>query len=185
MTLMSTLLICFRLVLFYPLYPFFVLFTHAVNASSIQDFELLSGITTSLRDFAGQNSALLGVQRLFEVFNSLCRPIFEKENGVKDARPSTRLEEGDPRTSLKSSQTQQQHQVNMSRDPGPLWTNPFHTIAEDGIIPLINGTRASDSAPIGESITVGEHGLLEEDGLLAELYSMQPSIEWIDGVWHP
>ncbi|KAF0331844.1 C6 transcription factor [Colletotrichum asianum] len=59
------------LVLFYPLYPFFVLFTHAVSVSSVQDYQLLANVTNGLREFGGQNSALMGVQKLFEGFMAL------------------------------------------------------------------------------------------------------------------
>ncbi|KAF4488354.1 hypothetical protein CGGC5_v004317 [Colletotrichum fructicola Nara gc5] len=59
------------LVLFYPLYPFFVLFTHAVSVSSVQDYQLLANVTNGLREFSGQNSALMGVQKLFEGFMAL------------------------------------------------------------------------------------------------------------------
>ncbi|KAK1675372.1 hypothetical protein BDP55DRAFT_715536 [Colletotrichum godetiae] len=76
------------LILLYPIYPFFVIFTHTVNTTSLQDYRLITQVTTSLCEFAGHNPALMGVQKLFEEFVKLCTPIFDKNKSIDIASPA-------------------------------------------------------------------------------------------------
>lgn len=165
-----------RLILFYPLYPFFVLFTHTVNTSSVQDFQLLSNVTTGLRDFAAHNSALMGVQRLFEGFTDLCRPIFQG-SALNASNPQVSSR---PTNDARSPQQSSGHDLPEAELPssiGPVWNNPFTLNNNGGSGTNWAAPQASGPAPLAHLST------LEEHDLLAELYSTQPSIGWIDGIW--
>lgn len=166
--------------LFYPLYPFFVLFTHAVSVSSVQDYQLLANVTNGLREFSGQNSALMGVQKLFEGFMVLCKPTFRKDSRtqtssvVQEATQST-ARGASPPSAQGSSQVLEASEQN--RVAVPWWTNPFATIAEE------DADNAWSSANGHSSGVIPDFSSLDEHDLLTELYNTQPSIGWIDAPW--
>ncbi|KXH26761.1 hypothetical protein CSAL01_00307 [Colletotrichum salicis] len=81
------------LILLYPVYPFFVIFTHTVNTTSLQDYRLITQVTTSIQEFAGHNPALMGVQKLFEEFVKLCAPIFEMNKSIGATSPVLQKQE--------------------------------------------------------------------------------------------
>ncbi|KAK1624339.1 hypothetical protein BDP81DRAFT_502080 [Colletotrichum phormii] len=162
------------LILLYPVYPFFVIFTHTVNTSSLQDYRLITQITTSLQEFAGHNPALMGVQKLFEEFVKLCTPIFDRNKSIDATSPAL----PETRGSSPHRTGSQLHHNRMSQGlSGPPEIGSFTSLIQDALsIPA-----AGDHVVSG--ITFPDLSTLEENELLAELYSTQPSIGWIDGNW--
>ncbi|KAL0766918.1 hypothetical protein CaCOL14_010489 [Colletotrichum acutatum] len=163
-----------RLILLYPVYPFFVIFTHTVNTSSLQDYSLITQVTTSLQEFAGHNPALMGVQKLFEEFVKLCKPIFEVNRSI-DAIPPALPETGNLPPQKTTPHTHHNRVSQGLSSPSEIVS--FTSLVQDALSVPVAGEHAVSG------ITFPDLSTLEENELLAELYSTHPSIGWIDGNW--
>lgn len=122
-------------------------------------------VTQNLRSFAGQNPALMGVQRLFEGIIGICKTVYEQSHATLDISradvqaPMERTGQSSTCTTSFSPVGEEAAIVSMSRAPFP------HDAPSD------------DLQPSNMLLT------LEESQLLAELFSTQPSIGWIESNW--
>lgn len=116
----------------------------------------------------------MGVQKLFEEFVKLCKPIFEVNRSI-DATSPALLEAGNVPPRKITPQTH--HDQVPQGLSGPPEIGSFTSLVQDALsIP-----EAGDHVVSG--ITFPDLSTLEENELLAELYSTHPSIGWIDGNW--
>lgn len=115
-------------------------------------------VTQNLRSFAGQNPALMGVQNLLEGIVSICQKSYATEDISRaDVQaPRERTGQSSTSTTWLSSVGEEEASLSTSRDPF------FHDAPFD------------DLQPSNMLLT------LEESQLLAELFSMQPSIGWME-----
>lgn len=115
-----------------------------------------------MQSFVGQNPALMGVQKLFEGIVSICQTVYEKSHATLDISgadvqaPVARTGQSSPYATSFSPAGEGEASISMSRAPSS------HDAPSD------------DLQPSNMLLT------LEDSQLLAELFSMQPSIGWTE-----
>ena len=188
-----------RVLLCYPLSPFFILFCNVINCSELSDFELLTEVTDKLNEFEKTDKAVAGLCRLFEKFLLLCKPLIEKQLKLESPQvPEQSLQDvprppgdigGSDRHSHGHSGVPANPPANMFRKP------PMHASLDPNA--LMTGMGQQPMAPyppndhqMGPPMGNGQvydpmthiNSLGEED-LLMHLGNAQPSLEWIDCSW--
>ncbi|KAK7423841.1 hypothetical protein QQZ08_008885 [Neonectria magnoliae] len=159
------------LVLFYPLRPFFLLFSHVVDKSHVQDFQLLADVTSSLKHFADDESDILRVQRLFDAFVSLCKPLVQSEaNGTTS---------GSAAPADAPSRPQRDEVIqNDTIDCGDSW----HSRA-------LSSLDQDHASCFQFSILHPGQGMdldaLDDRDMMMDLYNTQPSLGWLNGLDMP
>lgn len=179
-----------RVILCYPLSPFFILFCNVINCSERSDFELLSQVTNKLNEFEKTDKAVAGLCRLFEKFLLLCRPLIDKQLKMESPQvPEQSLQDvprqpgdlgGNDRNNGTSTPANmfRKPPMNSSLDPNTLMGSmgqPMQSYPNDQMGPPMGNGQGYD--------TMSHINSLGEEDLLMHLGNAQPSLEWIDCTW--
>ena len=152
-----------------------MLFSHVIDTSNLEDFQLMSEVTRTLGEFAEESPAISGIRKLFEAFVSLCKPVvrggsFSEEGRAQRTPTFSQVGNG-------LSQNIEDRTARSIEDMEGVgtqdWANPPAGLSDD-IISYLDTFQAVNVEGISHINTMGEQELM------AELYHTQPSIRWID-----
>lgn len=160
--------------MFYPLTPFFVIFCNVVATSNLDDLRLLEEVTVTISRLKEQCTIGMNLHKLLSELIGLCAELH-------DMPP-----DGNTRVVCRSDGNQAQVQAVPGHDP--LDTNAdisgqtaLPTPGQDDMIPA----GVSTFTPRGPSYQEIEESTRKQtsiwdDGLMSELFNVQPSVEWLD-----
>ncbi|KAJ5599833.1 hypothetical protein N7450_000900 [Penicillium hetheringtonii] len=175
----STVRICIkqkthRTVLFYPLTPFFVIFCNVVATSNLHDLKLLEEVTVTISRLKEQCTIGKNLHKLLSELIGLCAELHEM--------PPDRY----PRLICNPDGNQAQVHTVPGRDPLGANTDisgqtALPTPGQDDMVPA----GVSTFAPGGSNYQENEESARKrvsiwDDGLMTELFNVQPSVEWLD-----
>lgn len=167
-----------RTVLLYPLTPFFVIFCNVVATSNLDDLRLLEEVTVTISRLKEQYIIGMNLHRLLSELIGLCSELHDLPSGGDPRRP----QEG------RSSCNRVAH-IHMLSNGGETETGmdvnkltaSLPTPGQDEIPP-----DGLSTLPESQSVSHGIHGhasgsaSIWDDGLMFELFNLQPSVEWLD-----
>ncbi|KAL2822814.1 hypothetical protein BDW59DRAFT_149220 [Aspergillus cavernicola] len=145
-------------VLLYPLTPFFVLFCNVVASSNIDDLDLLNEATVTISNIQDQCAFSMNIQHLLAQLTDLCSHLDE----VKEKQQVSSV----PNYRNLGSITQG------TLDLPRRMSAPVNTSTDGQILPPVSNPATGDAGAKEASVW--------DDGLLWELFNIQPSVEWFD-----
>jgi hypothetical protein len=165
-----------RTILLYPLTPFFIIFCNVIATSNREDYNLLTQITVALSRIKEYNPSILRLHGLFSQFTVLCDQLYEvqAQDSLRQPEPTKRDVSG------------QGIAEPVSGGGGRIQMYPqvqeLHNSDNTGNASMSQETALPDMAAFGSN----DEGLYErassvwDDGLMWELFTLQPTIEWFD-----
>ncbi|UDD57899.1 hypothetical protein AFCA_005374 [Aspergillus flavus] len=170
----------FWTVLLYPLTPFFIIFCNVIATSNREDYNLLTQITAALSRIKECNPSIFRLHGLFSQFTALCDQLYETiaQDASQQYQQTTGTIGSQP-TAVTDSNA-----VNVAVYPQPHES-------------LTARAHSSDSTQLGtsEKPVLYSHALdpgssaeglsqqtssMWDDGLMWELFNIQPTVEWFD-----
>ena len=170
----------YRTVLLYPLTPFFIIFCNVIATSNREDYNLLTQITAALSRIKECNPSIFRLHGLFSQFTALCDQLYEaiSQDASRQHEQTTETIRSQP-TAVANS-----NDVNVSMYP------QLHES-------LTARVHSSDNTQLGssEQQVLYPHTLdpgssvegmssqpssMWDDGLMWELFNIQPTVEWFD-----
>ncbi|KAJ1707384.1 hypothetical protein NYO67_10442 [Aspergillus flavus] len=170
----------FWTVLLYPLTPFFIIFCNVIATSNREDYNLITQITAALSRIKECNPSIFRLHGLFSQFTALCDQLYETiaQDASQQYQQTTGTIGSQP-TAVTDSNA-----VNVAVYPQPHES-------------LTARAHSSDSTQLGtsEKPVLYSHALdpgssaeglsqqtssMWDDGLMWELFNIQPTVEWFD-----
>ena len=163
--------------LFSPLTPFFVLFCHVVDTSSVSDFELLEEVVKGLSESTLANPAISGIRNILDKFVELCRPLILMHDAIRTRGPATETK----RVGLRrNSLAEDQEDIDGSFRNSTIAINGGSKVTNDALLEAETVWSGSITPSIPALDYISNLG---EDDIMAELYRIEPSLGCIEGPW--
>ncbi|KAE8374343.1 hypothetical protein BDV26DRAFT_296048 [Aspergillus bertholletiae] len=151
-------------ILFFPMTPFYILFCNVVATSCLEDFHLMRDITKGLHLFVDHNPALARLYYLFTTFLTLCSPLLEGQVDDTDTLPVHS-------PVANASEIRPTDKPNAAISPIDADNHMYGNSAYMGVI---GDTRPTDPTTRSDAFSWWNNAQMWE------LYSAQPSLEWVD-----
>ncbi|KAE8387370.1 hypothetical protein BDV23DRAFT_174727 [Aspergillus alliaceus] len=170
----------FWTILLYPLTPFFIIFCNVLATSNREDYNLLTQITAALSRIKEYNPSIFRLHGLFSQFIALCDQLYEAIAQDASQQPVPTM--GAVHSHDTEGPVPRGFSISASAQLQGSSTARAHSIDTTQL--ATSEPQASYSDP--EGLGASGEGLYQrpsslwDDGLMWELFNVQPTIEWFD-----
>ncbi len=166
-----------RTALLYPLTPFFVVFCNVVATSNVHDLRLLNEVTATISKVKEQCAFGMNLYIMLSELVAMCTQLHDVQPAPSQPQQPLHSDSSVEEPPITAGPASQAHSLMPGDAPvtsSSQYISPISTLDQSSI----PGQQQPFPPPAAEAES--GHASIWEEGLMSELFNIQPSVQWFD-----